>query len=424
MNSGSAFGRLLWIFLVIPVLGTDSGSFQANSEGLFYSVLESSTKEWNATFRDDGKEQGPIHLWLKCRNSELRAYFFIESRDSLRARAAELPISAGSFDVRASAFGQALGHTPFAFVVENHHVSALHFDFAYGGGEWTEQVPCTDRSMVSVGIRGWASFVWYPCRLCSTSKERIPKSGTRAKPAISVVLYDAERDANVHSVDWTQNTLLVAQHLLYHICTLNIKTYELISPESMIPTLLSNSFLAASVRKGILRIITIPSNPPAIDGNPLIWQAVNNNLAILRHWQTDESLFFVIDTDEYLYLHPGRESSAKLELSTSDAFLIDRQTVLCAACGDVPELSTFDKNAWVAAEHFLGYGKVAVSSSSSVHAMMVHSVTAENVVQLRNAHILHFVNLAKFRISSDGMNTSLLELRGGCWHGLHAKVKS
>ena len=75
--------------LLLPLLAllvcTAAGQHDVGdlAAGLFYAPLHTNSREWRATVNT--ADNGLIHLWLKCIESEIRGYFFIDSR-KYRAR--------------------------------------------------------------------------------------------------------------------------------------------------------------------------------------------------------------------------------------------------------------------------------------------------------------------------------------------------
>jgi hypothetical protein len=413
------------------------GATEDLAEGLHYAALTTTHREWRSTVNSPGN--GVVHLWLKCVESELRGYFFIDSRDYLHEdHLVEHPGWVASQPSTHLGGGKA---RDFAIAVNG---SAVPLVEDFGGGSFLSKVVgAGGRGSVTVGVHGWSSWVDFPLALCSLrSVARLDDD-----PQLAIVAVAFSDNTRFHSKALPPAAVdAVLFHALYHRCSLAVSSYELVVRDAI-----SEALEARLVNYPWITRLRPPSNPShisvrgSVDVRGNYWQAIYYNLAVLRH-SGDNVALALWDIDEFLV---GADRAAFMgRVFSSDVLSISRRDVLCTNCttphgGRKPDMtgfphssySAYPRNRRVPAEHFWQKSTIApkalepkvVLQPERVHNVYVHSAqphTAVTELPPAEGELLHFYNLIRNRVDPRALDETWEQkfhlvqpvlLTGTCW---------
>ena len=383
------------LVLLTSCLGMVSGSLHKNptalDAGMFYAALQSTSEEWRSSFGTT--EHGSVHIWLKCVETQLRSFFFVDSTSYLQhALIREQPswVATQPPNINKAQLFVVNGSAPRM---------NLSWPAGVGGGAFFVTLNESNTQLtVPISVLGWSSWVDFPLRYCVKSMHHRPKG-------LSIVTTAFSHELSL-SNEVVDSILLNAR---YHRCALNIHAYEIIVSEAISATLLTRI-----ENMSYVRLLTPPSSPNNFNFGvessqtysrscvvcPAYWQAVYYNLAILRHWEAKDSAAALAmwDPDEFLvnfdnsYLYDS--------INAAEVLSVERQHVLCTNCmEEEAEIRHFSQNSW--ARYFRGAGPKVIVRPEFVHAMYVHNALPFHEVTSFNetrGFLVHFFNMAVGRV--------------------------
>jgi hypothetical protein len=209
---------------------------KAIDSGLHYGVLIPSKVEWMRTFGDD-KYYGPMHLWIRCIGTTLRSYFYIETMgegDYLSTPEERVKMFTNNITLLADG-------VPITSVITD------------AGGEFYLELTndFTHTGEISISVLGWLHYARFPINECS--RELINDDITAPIQYI-INTYTKDQGSGL-STNVPAMVHAIANHLLFHKCSLNISHYEVAVAREHIPYFLNNSQLATFASSGFLTFL-------------------------------------------------------------------------------------------------------------------------------------------------------------------------
>lgn len=137
-------------------------SFRTLGASLTYGLLSPPASEWNATFRAPGT--GRAHVWLRCLDWTVRAYYFFEAADApAGALLGRQTVSALASRQQGGEDGVTGVAWPGVFTVDGWPVVAYNTQH---GGEWYAPVPrhAPLDGTLAVSVAGWVRGPREQCR--------------------------------------------------------------------------------------------------------------------------------------------------------------------------------------------------------------------------------------------------------------------
>lgn len=304
---------------------------------------------------------GPLHLWARCVGHTLRAYYFPDPL--IDGEHAWLP--------RGSAAISLVNVAALKLSVLEGAAGPPKTTLGAAGERWGQSVRSQgglltvrlhrNASAVVLGVPGWLRTLTFDARrYCLPRPERLDARGserllfhtymfdTPVAPALDLLAFNArwhaERYSSVHvvQVHSTQEALLAA-----------------------------HAGVASAVAAGALRVESKPDYLPQLEGWPMYWHAVAENVALLRAWGTRATLLF-LDPDEFLLTPPPRDGrgpgqSLQRAVALHGAVVLARAVFSCPRCGaagtnTIAEFATRLRDARVAEQ----YGKVVATADAQV----------------------------------------------------------
>ena len=359
------------------------------TEGLFHSILVATREEWTSTFGDDPHKFGALHVWIKCLIAEqevlqLRAYVFPEPYD----------VDFGH-DAAYSVVNVSYG--PLILTVDGKPPKEQRHSPMWGGHFVTNKraasVP-TAFEVVSVGVAGWGSYFEFPLRLCALPSQKRQNATQRIMHSLQWDLSTSNQGAISHPINTSTFAAAVRRHALFHACYAGITTYELVVQESSIPLFLESSDFEQIVRTGLVHFILKPPLPSFRHGKGLRWQALYQNLAILRHWGNNVRLF-MFDPDEFLFAD-DIEEDLNWRLEKTSVLVFERFNVVCFDEVDQqPDVFKPFSNKWIQVLKPLAT-KLAIDPSGTWEVYVHHAIPMKQNMSTRvtdnKLRVLHFPN--------------------------------
>jgi len=330
---------------------------------VFHSVLHASPKEWAAAFgaqrvsvlstlRRRPPVAGAVHVWARCLGRHVRAYFFPE------------PLLDGNHELlpRYSAAVSLVNVSLIQFTVNGALIAPTVLGRAgerWGQGQRSQGALLSlllppNASAVVLGVRGWLRTLTVDVKQYCKHEQ----AAVRVSPP-QLVLHNFLQDEPVEPV-----LDLVAFNAIWH--AERYGSLSLVAVQShQVALLASHAGMKAAAAAGALRIQAKPDYLPQLPGWPMFWQAVSENVALLRAWGTHNTLLF-LDPDEFL-LTPRRRlpnTEVRHAIVRHGAVVLPRAVFSCARCGVSGEnislaFSTRLRDAHVPEQ----YGKVGASGT-------------------------------------------------------------
>lgn len=253
------------------------------------------------------------------------------------------------------------------------HPTRFLADHAWDGGyTFFTHLVRTAPERVEVGIRGWPATFFFPTALCTPAVNR-PHTRVMNVNIESRTL--AWRHGDAHH---DRMIRMLEAHYTHARCSLGVALYEIECDAAFKELLLDSSpFMANLVASGNVSIIT-----DRTDAFSDTTQSAKQNIALLRHWRRNVSVF-LFDPDEWV-IFPTPADRALLEevmLNTDDHISIPRPSTFCTSCKeqnttDVEALHSRNTNVtffidWTGWTDRIGYRK-SIVFPDVVHSAVIH----------------------------------------------------
>lgn len=309
-------------------------------ENIYYSQILPFATEWKKTFNNTkfSEVPSPIHFWLKCVDTEIRGYFFIE--DNRKAPRHGKEASMG--------IAFAFPHHAKLYVDDKQ----VKYGIYVGGGDFTADISYRQRNgTVNIYIEDWMHYTVFSLSNCIQSESYINTHDTSTTsesphnsdfvattPKYIMNLYtryfDNPHRLNKKTVDGIIN------HFLYHRCALGLTHYELNIQKEQIPYFMQNPIIADAARNGwitfIIKNAAVPSpiRNSGQHGSNCYWQQIAQNLGILRYWKQNVRIY-LWDGDEYMIYASNLTKSKFQEVVNANPVLaFNRYMAFCLDCGN------------------------------------------------------------------------------------------
>ena len=223
--------------------------------GLQYFSILPSAQEWESSF--PGREPGVVHLWAKCLDSTLRAFFWVESSDMFDAQLRSV------WDQAHTAVNRTHNLT-FSINRQPANSQRLSND-GRGGGEFFASVThhSPEPSVLLIGVAGWRRTVDFPLWLCG---RRLPPVGNRTRvmnvhtqwepPDSPIAKFGGESDTSML-------VSVLARHAWVSACQLRCSRYEIVLEAPLVPHIMKNEYLRSQVRAGYVSLLVKVAVPRA-----------------------------------------------------------------------------------------------------------------------------------------------------------------
>jgi len=350
---------------------------------LHYASIVPSLQEWNNIFPSFDKF-GPVHVWLRCVADQVRGYAFQE-----------------------------------ALLVHNYHIAAEHSMVPIqiringvevssaptkAGIEFYWNVPSTLlNTTIVLTVNDWL----HSSILHMTNCEAPPIKTDQIDLVVSVYTWDEVHYGTGRNVALLQNLVSsIARHANYHICSLNASYYEIEIHEDQQLYYLANTYLAEQHAKTRIRFLLKRNHPAPLRIKSAAYQAIYENLAILRHWTKPTRLLFW-DPDEYLYFDSAQLQKVQhlLRDDTVGVLSLYRVGVVRSAADaeQTDPADVFANSTYYIVDRELA-PKIAMNPNTA-GCVYVHAAhcSGNKIVHLdpHVAYLLHFENALVKRIIAD-----------------------
>ena len=403
--ANSAFALLLiaLVFSSLPAASLRTGNAPAYlDDGLTYAVIQSTATEWNTTFPGLAHLHGPLHVWLKCVDSELRGYFFLSRSDIMDHFPTEY--------LKRYAASQASELNSFRLKI---YVNDTRVKISTNGKEGSNGegavffVPLNQsshHSSVKIVVDGWTSYIDFSLSACAANTR-----STHLHRTMIVHTSDNQK-LDLDSVALLSDA--IQKHANFHQCSLHLTGYDVLLQPSLVASLVHDTSLGRLVDSGFVRLLLKPPRPPPVVGLDTPWHIVHYNVMILRHWGEGSALFFW-DADEYWFPYSDRLNALLSSWHPNAAssyspgvIRVERRTVFCSSCPPhVPEIYSLTNasNVLFGESHALTPPKSIVLPEAA-YTMNVHwawSRTSQAVLDGDvDGVLLHRHNLLRWRMHS------------------------
>lgn len=368
-------------------------------------------------------------MWTSCVGSQLKAYFYLEvladGEESLHPGDRETLLAE---KIKFTANGKSVD----GVVATN------------AGGEFLidlQVMGIADSTIVEIVAFDWKRYAKFPTSLCT------PVTTVRTtSPALIMNLYTVDRSFSPAGPE-SPDIVSIARHMLYHKCSLDLISYEIVIQLETLKFFLANPAMRHAIEQGLLKFQVKGDYPAQVLGRNYKWQFIYMNLSLLRHWPESVRLLFW-DADEYLVLSPMMRQEFFSKIEEYATVNIQRKSVVCKSCEEAqsrdanaagyganipppprPEKEyRFSDNTYVQSDRHLAT-KVIINPNIA-GCMLVHfslcpnpNIQREKKVKVRLdsrvAYIAHFDNLHRHRITSrdpeyDFYPTELGKVLGVC----------
>ena len=282
--------------------------YVGNEDGIRYSQIIPFQWEWNKDFNGTKfyNTVSPVQLWMKCVDMKIKAYFFVMN-PQLRFREGHIGWSITSiFKDKAVKMN--------IYVNKTYSKKIDYYVSGRGGGHFLIDISeFSSHSYINIHINDWGHFSRFFISDCQRSKTQ-----QQQQPAPKYIVniytkYYYPDPSNGYNMKYVEG---VANQVKYYRCALPLHRYEIIIQKNLIEVFLKNSYLAVAASNGLINFIIkesfVPGNlyhypksdyPDAYDN--YIFQHIELNVAVLRHWSRVNVRMFMLDPDEYLIYHPS-----------------------------------------------------------------------------------------------------------------------
>lgn len=211
-------------------------------DGLHYSLLLPSEEEFRATFGPEGA-YGPVHLWMRCLGSVVRAFFHLEV------------LSDGNTtphgDSHEKLYVQRLVFAVNGVPVNNTVVTGI-------GGEFTLDLDqLGDIGELEITVAHWKRYAKFAAAWCEPQELL-----SRKEPNPGLIMHVYTLDGSSHSPGLDSGDVgAIARHLLYHTCMLNLLRYEIVVQRDYIPLMLQHPVVSHGVASGLVFFLSRATVP-------------------------------------------------------------------------------------------------------------------------------------------------------------------
>lgn len=350
---------------------------------LHYTSIVPSLEEWNATFQSFDKF-GPVHVWLRCVGNQVRGYAFHEALLSLNYHLAA--------EHTGKIVNMRINNVPVAFMQNK------------AGFEFYWDVPSAlHNTTIVLTVNGWL----HSSILHLTHCEAPVAPNKEIDLVMSVYTWDEVHYGASRNIPLLQGVVnSIARHANYHICTLNITYYEIEIHEDQLAYYLSNSYIDEQHTKKRIRFVFKINHPAPLNIKSAAYQAIYENLAILRHWTKPTRLLFW-DPDEYLYYDSTQLQTIQQMLTenTIDVLSFYRVGVVRSTmdADQSDPANVFTNSTYYIVDRELA-PKIAINPNAAgcVYVHAAHCLRSKFVhVDPHVVYLLHFENAVYKRVVAD-----------------------
>eukprot|EP01038_Epipyxis_sp_PR26KG_P010472 gene10472-14072_t len=267
---------------------------------------------------------GPIHMWIKCIDYNVRVYYFMEN------------LMRGIEHLSTENFSILKGILSFKVNGED----VIRHKITSGGGDFRKDLNKMNNfhkmNVLQITINDWIHYGIFPISECKQSynhsyfknnRHKLTNSSTninndlgyhdnnniknKVSYIISAYTWDEYDETSTHaSLDKLEmKAKAFARHAYYHICLLNITRYEAIIDLRDLSYFQNHIILQDLINQKLLYFVTKGNHPSPLRGNTPKWQGITQNLALLRYWNNNHNsqnpsirLLF-IDPDEFIIMN-------------------------------------------------------------------------------------------------------------------------
>lgn len=176
----------------------------------------------------------------------------------------------------------------------------IQYGIWMGGGDFKVDIShMPSNATAHIYVEDWNHYTIFPLSQCIA-----PPTAEQNKELKYVMTVYTRYFDNPHRLN-KKATQGIANHFLYHRCALHLSHYELSVQAEQIPYFMKHPVLAEAAKQGYLTFYTKNSAiPPPIrnhqhGGSNCYWQAISQNLALLRRWK-ENARVYLWDGDEYM----------------------------------------------------------------------------------------------------------------------------
>jgi len=295
-------------------------------DDLEYATIIPSRLEWARTFNDSKiKYYSVFHIWIRCVNNGVRGYWFAEDVDNKA-----LGLSANQDGLESLLVKRPWNKHPvyapgnfnyFPMFANGYLISENYF--GPGGGNFFFKLNDKSR-FLKLSIDNWlhyASFDMKKCEIRTRSKSIL--HGIHRPGNFQYVMHVFTWQEAIQSTDQINDIVTaITRHVRYHKCVMGIVFYEVVIQDAFIDIYLNNSHIVEAIQNGYLKLLMKGNRPGMLYSKNCYWQAVIENLSILRHWKRDPVKLMFWDPDEYLLIENGQFSSLMEFLNTKRTHLV------------------------------------------------------------------------------------------------------
>jgi hypothetical protein len=324
---------------------------------------------------------GPMHLWVRCINYEMRGFLYHE------------PIELGSLQGAAR-----MDTDPFPtkanISIDGQQVSVRS---SMVGAELYHKFDPMKKEII-IEIVGWLHFLSFqPDEYC-TNKEIPPliKSDT----PLSSIAMNVQPNYIMHIWNWDdilppndskfhRIISFTANNFLYHSCLLKLKRFQIVIRRGQLEYYLKHPVIRQGVANGLIYFFIKGNHPAMVKSLNCNWQAIYENVAILRYWKEDVRIIFS-DIDEYFYVPPEKLPYFNQMNYYHSRVLFGRSDLFCADCVDSAH----------------GLGKSFLSSHSFLRVPDAYKILGKNIID-PNRVCCQYVHHSNFAESTLWFNSNI-----------------
>ena len=333
-------------------------------------------------------------MWARCLNHELRGYIFHESHN-YGAHDGAIPMDARPFE-------------RFNLTIDGVVVKLRQ---TMSGVEFYHKIKPYSQEL-ALEITGWLHYLSFQPSLYCSVKPNPPMLKFRGNitdyplgvhPNYIMQIWNWDEEIQVKSEKFHRIVVHTANNFAYHHCKFKLSRYNIVIRRYQMEAYLKHPTIRKGVLEGIIHFIIKGNHPPITKGLNCNWQAIYENLMILRYWGEDVRLIFS-DLDEYFYF----PSSNLLEVNRFNYYysrvLYFRSNAYCENCpahGHGFGKSFFSTHNFRKSKNHQEILGKNIIDPNRVCCMYVHHANhagRTSWMNITNGFILHFPNLFKDRV--------------------------